>query len=209
MKNKQSRALCPGCSELVVNAVGIIEDSRGRPWHSSCAIHALANHFRTPLDLAALAGQRIEFEIPGEHASLTLYKGYDCAVLRSPRDFILRAVQLGDDTGLYGLLVGCNNVFSQAPTTENAFFGRDFKNGLLEIGAFAAQTGLDITFQFLKSTITPRIKLIGELFDPKTKPRQEYIAAPVCTGITSKVVAPGAAEEIKVGCRRIAQQPAK
>lgn len=175
-KKESPRNLCPApdCG-MEVNKESIA-DSRERLWHRDCAFRTLAGHFRTPLDLEALDGEPVAFEVPGEFAELRRTGGKLTAVFRSPREFALRAIRFGDDDfGLYGGYIGAEGIFYCAPTSENAVFGDDFDERLLSIGDRVVHTGIDVTFCLVargNNESTPRLTLVGELFDPKERRRK-------------------------------------
>lgn len=172
MVKRPRRDLCPapGCGNPAIDDV--VHDKRERPWHRSCAAQALADHFRTPLDLEYLDGQPIDFMLPDEHSIITHHGDLTTIVWRAPRDFILHAVRFGGDFGLWGMFIGADNPLGCAPTSDNAVFGDDLDGRLLDFGDFRVSMGLDITITIIGSVEPPTLALVGELFDPKERRRK-------------------------------------
>ena len=172
MKKKPTKRdghnLCPGCSEPVSLNRNMLYDRRERVWHHVCALRALSDHFRTPLDLSALDGELIEFEI-GD-ASIKQYSDHWTAFFRAPRDFVLRAIRFGSDFGLSNCFVGADNVLGTLHA-QNAIFGDDLEARLLPVGETVVHTGIDITMNLhpRPNSPPPRLTLVGELFDPKKR----------------------------------------
>lgn len=81
--------LCPGCEKL---ANEDFTDVTGRSWHRACALRALGDGFRTPLDLID-ATAAVAFESTEE-------------VWQTPHSFHLREIILCDDVELSGVYLG-------------------------------------------------------------------------------------------------------
>jgi hypothetical protein len=197
------RDLCPapGCWEPVLTDP--VHDRRERAWHRGCALRALSDHFRTPPDLEALAGERVEFDVPGEHARVDVRGDLASAVFRAPRDFVLRAVVLGGDVGLHAMFVGAENALCQAPVGENAVRAGDLEGGVLAMAPSRVLTGMDVTLHYLldrpPSPPAP-VKLVGELVDSRPRGRPPSLGPrqpPVCHGFGSHEPVP-AGETVEV-----------
>ena len=196
------RALCPSpaCGELVADAprrAAPYHDARERPWHADCARRALADYFRTPLDLAVLDGERVEFEIG---AGRPLDPLRNVVVWSAPHDFLLHAVVFDGDVDVSGLFVGSQSMLGQAPSWDACFASGDRPDGALHTRGEVVRTGLDVTFECRPHVSTPSrqqalvCKLVGERFDPKRRRPADHSVTVVGGLLINEPVRPRAAE---------------
>ena len=105
------KALCPSpaCGLIVKPRESKIVDKRERPWHEECASRALADYFRTPVDVEILAGEKVEFLIPSAEEKPIALGDFRTVMWAAPYKFFLHEVQFLGDFDLDGIFVGNRN----------------------------------------------------------------------------------------------------